>query len=241
MLWLWSASPYARFLDHGRWTEAGLAAEICRVLPAGEIVLPAALYVAAWVLMILAMMLPTTLPVLRVFSRMIAGRGNSRTLYALLIAGYVVAWLGFGLIAHALDWMLHAVARETPWSISHGWVIGAAVIGGAGLFQFSALKYRCLEKCRTPYGFVVSRWRGREPARDAWRIGFDHGLFCVGCCWALMLLMFVVGTASLGWMLALAAVMAVEKNVRGGSRLSAPLGAGLIAWTGVIVAMNLWN
>jgi predicted metal-binding membrane protein len=186
--------------------------------------------------MIVAMMLPTTLPVLRIFRGMVAGRPAAGRLYGLLIAGYLCAWLGFGLAAHALDALLLAAARETAWFVAHGWAVGALVIGAAGAFQFSSLKYRCLEKCRTPYGFVVQRWQGRSPARESWRIGFDHGLFCVGCCWALMLLMFVVGMGSIGWMLALAAVMAAEKNLRGGRRLSAPLGVALLAWAAAIAA-----
>jgi predicted metal-binding membrane protein len=221
-------------LDHGGWADAGLAAQICRALPAGEVLVPAFAHAAAWLLMICAMMLPTTLPVVRIFSRMVSGTPAAGRLQALLVAGYVAAWLGFGLAAHVLDAALLAAARETTWFIAHGWLVGALVIGGAGAFQFSSLKYRCLEKCRTPYGFVVQRWQGRSPAREAWRIGFDHGLFCVGCCWALMLVMFVVGMGSIGWMLALAAVMAAEKNLRGGQRLSAPVGAALLAWAAVI-------
>ena len=185
--------------------------------------------------MICAMMLPTTLPVLGIFGRMVAGTPRAGQLQALLVAGYLCAWLGFGLAAHGLDALLLAAARDSAWFITHGSLVGAAVIGAAGAFQFSALKYRCLEKCRTPYGFVAQRWQGLSPAREAWRIGFDHGLFCVGCCWALMLLMFVVGMGSIGWMLALAAVMAAEKNLRGGRHLSAPLGAALLAWSAAIV------
>ena len=103
-------------------------------------------------------------------------------------------------------------------------MVGAGVLAAAGLFQWSALKYRCLDQCRSPFGFVSSRWHGRSPAREAFRIGVDHGLFCVGCCWALMLMMFVVGTGSIGWMLALAAVMAAEKNLSWGRRLATPVG-----------------
>jgi predicted metal-binding membrane protein len=77
---------------------------------------------------------------------------------------------------------------------------------------------------------VVGRWRGPSPAREAFRLGVAHGLFCVGCCWSLMLLMFAVGVGSLGWMLAVGAVMATEKNVAWGRRLSAPLGIVLLAW-----------
>jgi predicted metal-binding membrane protein len=117
-------------------------------------------------------------------------------------------------------------------------MVGAAVLAAAGLFQWSALKYRCLDQCRTPFVFVGARWHGTSPASDAFRIGLDHGIFCVGCCWALMLLMFVVGTGNVGWMLALAAVMAAEKNFPGGRRLRTPLGLGLIGWAGVIVIAN---
>ena len=76
----------------------------------------------------------------------------------------------------------------------------------------------------------MARWHGRSPRAEAWRLGVDHGLFCVGCCWALMLVMFVVGVGSIGWMLALAAVMAAEKNLPWGKRLRVPLGVGLVAW-----------
>ena len=201
--------------------------------------MPALSYAGAWLLMIAAMMLPTTLPVVRIFSRMVSGKPHATRLIVILAAGYAGAWLAFGLAAHALDWMLHQMARESAFLARHGWALGAATLAGAGLFQFSALKYRCLEKCRTPYGFVVERWRGASAARESWRIGWEHGIFCVGCCWALMLLMFVVGMGSVGWMLALAAVMAAEKNLPGAQRLSRPLGVVLLALAGGVLLSNL--
>ena len=237
-LWLWSASPYGRYLDHGRWTDTGMLASLCRALPGGDIVLPALLYAAGWVLMIAAMMLPTTLPILDMFRRMTAGRADRNRLVGLVVIGYLAVWLGFGLMAHVLDWLLHVVAQQIPWLTLNGWAVGVVVLGGAGAFQFSALKYRCLEKCHTPFSFISARWRGRAPAREALRLGLDHGAFCVGCCWALMLLMFVVGAGSVGWMLALAAVMAAEKNLPGGQRLRTPLGLGLIAWAGGLFLLN---
>ena len=123
------------------------------------------------------------------------------------------------------------------WSL-HGWVVGAAVIGVAGAFQFSALKYRCLERCRTPFGFINSRWRGRRPLAESFRLGLDHGLFCVGCCWALMLVTFVVGMGNIGWMLVLAAAMAAEKNLSWGARLRTPLGLALLGWAAAIAVAN---
>ncbi len=238
-LWLWSASPYGRLLEHGGWSEAGILGSLCRSIPEGDVVVPAILYAAGWVLMIAAMMLPTTLPIVEMFRRIVAGRTDRNRLVALLIVGYLATWLGFGLIAHALDALLQAAAENIPWLAIHAWVVGAIVLGIAGIFQFSALKYRCLDKCHTPFGFIVQRWRGKAPAREAIRLGIDHGLFCIGCCWALMLIMFVVGTGSIGWMLALAAVMAAEKNLPRGKRLRTPLGAALIASAAVLVGVNL--
>jgi predicted metal-binding membrane protein len=108
----------------------------------------------------------------------------------------------------------------------------------AGVFQFSRLKYACLDKCRMPLGFVMEHWGRRDKKRQALRMGFRYGLFCVGCCWALMLLMFVVGTGSVGWMLVLGAIMAAEKNLPWGRHISRPLGVFLIVGGMTIVAQN---
>src|SRR4029077_2307682 len=94
----------------------------------------------------------------------------------------------------------------------------------AGLYQFSSLKYACLDQCRSPMTFIVKRWGGAHPRRDAFRLGVDHGIYCVGCCWSLMLVMFAVATGSLAWMLLLGIVMGLEKNLPWGRRLSAPVG-----------------
>jgi predicted metal-binding membrane protein len=229
VLGLWSASPYARYLDHGGWGDSGLLAALCRGVP-GEPVIPVLLYALAWLLMIAAMMLPTTLPLLGIFSRMTASRPDAGALLACVVLGYTIAWLGFGLLAHGLDSALHAAAAKVDWLVARGGMVGALVLVAAGAFQFSALKYRCLERCRTPFAFVNARWHGRWPVREAFRVGLDHGVFCVGCCWALMLVMFVVGMGNLGWMFILAAAMAAEKNLPWGRRLRTPLGLGLIVW-----------
>jgi predicted metal-binding membrane protein len=237
-LWAFHASPYARLIEHGGWGEAGALAELCRAVPGGAVVVPAILHAGAWLLMIAAMMLPTTAPLLAVFRRVVAARPDSVRLTVLVVLGFFVAWMGFGLAAHALDAGLLLAASAQGTLVAYGWAIGAAVLAGAGLFQFSALKYRCLEQCHTPFGFVSARWHGRSPSREAFRLGLDHGLFCVGCCWALMLVTFVVGMGNLGWMLVLAAAMAAEKNLPWGRRLRTPLGLALIGWAGAIVVAN---
>ncbi len=156
---IWSASPYARYLDHGAWDEPGWLAVLCRSLPGGP-ALPGLLYALAWLLMIAAMMLPTTLPLLRIFARMTASRPDAGTLLTWVILGYALAWLGFGLLAHGLDSVPHVAAAKSDGLVARGEVVGALVLVGAGAFQFSRLKYRCLERCRTPFAFVNARWHG---------------------------------------------------------------------------------
>jgi predicted metal-binding membrane protein len=236
---IWEQSPYGRFLDHGRWTEIGLAGVLCRALPAGSAALPALLYVIGWLLIMTAIMVPTVLPLLTIFARMMRDRVDRGMLMALLIIGYLSAWTLFGLLAHAADAALHAVVTGNPILSVNGWIVGVVLLAIAGAFQFSTLKYRCLEKCRTPFSFVNEHWRGDAVRRQSFLLGLHHGIFCVGCCWAIMLLMFVVGTGSVGWMLAIGAVMAIEKNVSWGRRLSVPLGVGLLAASVITFAANI--
>lgn len=228
VLWAWSASPYGRYLDHGDWVNSGPAAVLCRVVPGGSVLVPAAFSATAWLLMTAAMMLPSTLPLFNAFDRVTTRRREQKRLLLLLGLGYMAAWGAFGLLAHVLHAGLLWSVDRLPVLAWHSGLIGAATLALAGAFQFSALKHRCLEKCRTPLSFVMEHWHGRSASREAFVLGAHHGVFCVGCCWALMLLMFIVGAGSLGWMLLLAVVMAVEKNLPWGRRLSTPLGVALL-------------
>jgi predicted metal-binding membrane protein len=235
-LWVWGQSPYARYLDHGNWAEIGVAGSLCRALPGGGATLSALFFVGGWVLMLAAMMLPTTLPLLEIFRRLTAGRADRRQLMALVIVGYLAVWMVFGVIAHLADWAVLLLVQQSDWLVANGWAIAAMILAAAGLYQFSALKYRCLDKCRSPFGFVIEHWRGSREKWQSLLLGVRHGAFCVGCCWCLMLLMFVLGIGSIGWMLALGAVMAAEKNLPGGRRLAAPIGVALLLaaiWVGL--------
>jgi len=237
VLWLWDRSAYGRFLDHGGWTEVGFGA-LCTVAPGGSAVLAAGLYVGGWVLMCTAMMLPTALPLLVLYHRSQADTPwqNART--ALLAGGYLLAWMAYGIVAHAADWIVHTGVAAVPWLAVNGWVLGAAILALAGVFQFSALKYRCLDKCRTPLGLLL-RYQGRRRGPLApLGLGLWHGAYCVGCCWALMLVMFAVGTASLGVMLGLAVLMALEKNVPGGQRAARPIGVAFVSLAAVTVGLQ---
>ena len=213
---LWGASPYARYLSHGELEHGAGAAET-------------GLFVGGWLLMTIAMMLPTTWPLLVTFQALVRRRTRPGRLVVLLALGYVVTWSIVGLLLHSADRLVHAAVDAVPWLGAHPGIIGAATILVAGIYQFAPLKYRCLEECRSPLGFVLNHWRGVRERREAFLLGVRHGLFCVGCCWSLMLLMFGVGVGSLAWMLGLGLVMAIEKNAPWGRSLSAPLGIVLVA------------
>jgi predicted metal-binding membrane protein len=200
---------------------------------------PSLLYVVGWLLMLIAMMLPTALPLFEIYRHATAGRADQTRLLAAVIVGYLTAWCAFGLLAHGLDLTLHKLVQSNDWLTFNGWAVGAAVFAAAGAFQFTKLKDRCLENCRTPVSFLMKHWSVRtDDVTPAFGLGWTHGMFCVGCCWAIMLLMFVVGTANVGWMLLLGAIMALEKNSRWGKYLSAPLGCGLLLCA---VGIALWN
>jgi predicted metal-binding membrane protein len=215
-LLLWGRSPSGRYLDHQQLDGSGDA-----------LVLP--VFVLGWLLMMVAMMLPTSLPLVRLFDTMTQRRADHRRLVLLLLVGYLGVWSVFGVVVHALDATLHALVRESAWLAERAWLFGPAVLVLAGAYQFTPLKHHCLNECRSPLSFITERWRGRRELRTAVRLGIDHGAFCVGCCWSLMLLMFAVGVGSLAWMFGLGAVMAVEKNASWGRRLSTPVGIALVA------------
>ena len=218
-LWLSGRSPYGHLLLHG----SGHAH-----IAAGSPWLLGGVFVAGWTLMIVAMMLPTSFPLVVLFQRIVRDRPTAAWLLSLLLAGYLGAWLACGVLLVSANWLLRAGVSHIALSIKAAWIAGAIILVIAGLYQFSSLKYACLDKCRSPLSFLTSRWRGGNESAQALRIGAEHGLYCVGCCWSLMLLMFIVGAGSLVWMLFLGAVMALEKNVPWGRRMSAPIGAVLL-------------
>jgi predicted metal-binding membrane protein len=212
----WGASPFAGLLDHRRLGEGVLS--VSRV----------AVFVAGWTLMVIAMMLPGSLPLINLFAHMVAVRPGRAGLLARLIAGYLGVWALFGAAAFRGDAYIHAAAARIPAAAEASQWIGVAILLLAAVYQATPLKDMCLTKCRSPYLFLAEHWRGKNAAREALSVGVRHGLFCVGCCWTLMLLMFAVGGVNLGWMLALGAVMAAERSFRWGRHLTLPVGAALL-------------
>jgi predicted metal-binding membrane protein len=128
---------------------------------------------------------------------------------------------------------LHRTVDASPWLQAHHQLIWGSVLIGAGAFQFSALKERCLTQCRTPVGFLVERYR--PGARAAFQIGVAHGLSCLGCCWALMLVAFAAGTGDLAWMAGLACVMVIERSTSWGRSFVRPFGVALVCLGALVV------
>jgi predicted metal-binding membrane protein len=199
------------------------------------------LFVLGWTVMTVAMMLPTSLPVIATFHTLAGSRRNRLLLVVLVIIGYLAVWALFGTVIYLGYLLLQWVLGSIPLLSNHMWAGVPLILILAGAFQFTSLKYRCLDKCRSPFSFVIEHWQGRNYRWQALRLGVDHGIFCVGCCWALMLLMFVVGFGSLGWMFILAVIMAIEKNVSWGRRISIPLGIALIGWGVLLLALSWTN
>ena len=217
-LWLWEGSPYGHFLRHD-----GVGGAVGTSLVVG-----ATAFTMGWTLMIVAMMLPSSVPLVVTFWALVSRRTRPMRLVALLLLGYLLVWAAFGFVAWTADRGVHAAVEALPWLAEHPQLIIGATLLAAGLWQFSPLRDRCLDECRSPLGFVLNRWRGVSERREALLMGVAHGAFCVGCCWSLMLVMFGVGISSLTAMLVLGGLTAVEKNLPQGRRLTRPLGIALV-------------
>lgn len=191
---------------------------------------------AMWLVMAVAMMLPTAAPAILAFADICGNaedtlREAGRT--GAFVAGYLSVWLGFGLAATGVQWLLATQAVQVPGLRSDGLLVGGVLLLIAGLYQFSALKNVCLTKCRSPLTYFLAHWR--EGYGGAFRLGAGHGVHCVGCCWALMALMLFAGTMNVAWTAALAALMLAEKVVPGGPAIGRAVGMGLIAWGGALL------
>ena len=193
-----------------------------------------AVFLSVWTLMVGAMMLPTVVPLARLFTAVSVRAPQPNRARAGLYGGYLAVWTAFAPLALLGDAAVHALVHRWPWLAARpGLVLGAALLL-AGAYQFSPLKNACLTACRNPATFLRQHY-GRG-SRAAVALGVRHGLSCLGCCWALMLVTFATGVGSLVWMLALTAVMVVEKTTRWGARLVAPVGIALLVAGSAVVA-----
>jgi predicted metal-binding membrane protein len=196
------------------------------------------LFLLCWQVMTVAMMLPSNMPMINLVVD--AGRRQAYPVAIPLafLAGYAVIWTAFATGAFLGDTLVHRLVDLWPWLAGHSWLIGAVTFFVAGLFQFSSWKERYLDRCRTPLDFFLRSYR--KGIGPAWHLGLCHGRCCLGCCWALMLVMFGVGVGKLAGMAAVTCVLVIEKAVPGGKRLSPLVGIALLLLGMVWLAHPLW-
>jgi predicted metal-binding membrane protein len=189
----------------------------------------AGLVFSMWCAMALAMMLPTAGPMILTYAELAetaTKKGEPAASPLVLAAGYVLVWLGVAVLLAALQLLLVRLAVLDPAMATASPLFSGAVFIGAGLYQFSALKHACVTQCQHPFRFFFANWTA-DP-RGVFRLGLRQGLYCLGCCWAMMLSMFAVGVMNVVWMAALGAIMAIEK-VSTITRFSRALGALFLA------------
>ena len=194
-------------------------------------------FLGVWVTMMAAMMLPAALPMVLVFDRVgreRRARGRRAVPTALFAATYLVVWAAGGVVAFLL---YRAVkAADFSWLAwdAQGPKIAGGAVAAAGLYELSTLKRACLRHCRGPMHFVLGGWK--DGTWGAVAMGLEHGAYCVGCCWGLMLVLFGVGVMSITWMLVISAIVFAQKVLPGGERLRVPLAIALVA-AGVWIAL----
>lgn len=217
-----------------------------RAIPAGQsLMMPASapwqpvefVYVfAMWVAMMIGMMVPSVAPMILVYARIgrhAAVQGKPFAASGWFAAGYLVAWTAFSAFATSAQWALERAALLTPMMESASRILAGLVLILAGLYQWTPLKAACLSKCRSPLMFIQEQGGFRRQPSGALALGFRHGLYCIGCCWGLMALLFVGGVMNLLWIAALAILVLIEKL--------APFGWVIARGAGVVfVAAGLW-
>jgi predicted metal-binding membrane protein len=187
-----------------------------------------------WTVMMVAMMAPAAAPMILVFAtihRRRAEAGTPAVPTAIFVLGYLVVWTLFGIVAALVQAGLHTAALLSPAMVATSPLLAGAVLVAAGIFQWTPLKRACLAACRSPLSFVMSSWR--EGRAGALVMGIRHGLYCLGCCWALMTLLFVAGVMNLVWIAALAVSVLIEKVAPGGDVVGRVAGI-------LLVGAGLW-
>ena len=199
-----------------------------------------------WSVMMAAMMLPSATPTVLLVDRMSrtrrqrkgAGRAGPRALMPLatiaFVLGYLLLWALYSLFAAAAQWLLHDALLVTPMMVGVSPLLSGTLLVVAGLYQLTPLKEACLARCRSPLSFVSTRWR--EGSAGALLMGMRHGTYCVGCCWALMTLLFVLGVMNLLWVLALAVLVMAEKTLPRARWVTRATSAALLGWGAWVLA-----
>lgn len=196
----------------------------------------APLFLSIWVAMMVAMMFPTAAPMILMFARVHAGkrqRGQPFVPTGVFVASYLVVWTAFGVAAYAVAVGAERLAEQSMWLMDNAGRFGGAVLVLAGLYQLSPLKYICLSKCRSPVHFIMGSWR--EGYRGSFRMGLEHGAYCLGCCWLLFVILFPLGVMNVAAMAVITLLIFAEKSLPLGHQASWLAGTALAVYGGLAV------
>ncbi len=191
-----------------------------------------------WSVMMVAMMVPSATPLIVLFAKMNRQRRERKDPFVptgVFLLGYLLVWTGFSAVATLAQWGLHSAALLSPLMVSTSPILGGALLLAAGIFQWTPLKKACLIHCRSPLVFLMTEWR--NGVGGALFMGLKNGLYCLGCCWILMALLFVAGVMNLLWVASITIFVLLEKVIPQGERVG-QLGGGLLALTGVILLVQ---
>jgi len=195
----------------------------------------AALFIALWVVMMIAMMFPTAAPMILMFTAVYAGKRRQEQHFVptwVFVSAYLLIWTLFGVLAYPLALGSEKLAEQSMWLMQNAARLGGAILVIAGLYQLSPLKHVCLSKCRTPLQFILGSWH--DGYGGAFRMGLEHGAYCLGCCWLLFVILFPLGIMNIAVMALLTVLIYAEKSFPIGRQISQAAGVALILY-GVLV------
>jgi len=196
----------------------------------------ALLFIAIWIVMMIAMMFPASAPMILMFSKIYASKRQQARPFVptwVFVSAYLLVWSLCGVVAYPLALGIENLAASSMWLMGNAARLGGMVLVLAGLYQLSPLKDVCLSKCRTPLQFILSSWH--DGYGGAFRMGLEHGLFCLGCCWLLFVILFPLGIMNIAVMALVTALIFAEKVLPFGRKVSVVAGVVLIAYGALIM------
>lgn len=208
------AWAYLLWLGHSMGADADMLAMAASAAPQAWDATRFGVMFVMWAVMMVGMMTPSAAPMILLYARVgrqAVRQGRPLAATGFFAAGYLLAWTVFSLVATAAQWALEQSLLLSPMMATTSEVFGGAVLIAAGIYQWTALKDACLTHCRSPLVFIQTHGGFKRDAPGSLKLGFQHGLYCVGCCWALMALLFVVGVMNFLWIAVIAAFVLLEK------------------------------
>jgi predicted metal-binding membrane protein len=223
-LLIWGISPFAYLLEHSGMAVHGW---------------PDLLFLLGWLLMCVAMMLPTALPLLAAIERLTNQRPDTRKLISIAAAGFLGIWLGAGVMVRLGDALLHKLVSQNSWLVTHPNQLGVVLLSLAGIYLLLPIAQQCVKACQSPMGFIARLWTGQADANmQVARMGWEYGLSCFGCCWPLMVVMCVLGMSNPFWMLSFTLLMILQKHNRYGRLVTIASGSLLLVAAVVLLLMS---